>query len=191
MSVIYRPAAAGDAEAIADLHADSWRRFYRGAYADSFLDGDVLTDRRGVWTDRLASRDPLSITLVAEVDDAVAGFVRVALDWDPRWGSLLDNLHVRHDTQRLGVGSGLIVRAARGAAERGMTTALHLFVLEQNTAAQAFYAAHGGSPVERVAVSPPNGVPGRLNGQPYSLCYAWPDARALAPVRPAEPSHGR
>jgi hypothetical protein len=29
-----------------NLHADSWRRHYRGAYADAFLDGDVLADRR-------------------------------------------------------------------------------------------------------------------------------------------------
>ena len=30
-----------DANAIAALHADSWRRHYRGAYSDAFLDGDV------------------------------------------------------------------------------------------------------------------------------------------------------
>jgi hypothetical protein len=30
---------------IALLHADSWRRHHRGAYADSFLDGDVEADR--------------------------------------------------------------------------------------------------------------------------------------------------
>src|SRR6188768_3459087 len=40
-----RPATAGDAGQIAALHADSWRRHYRGAYSDAFLDGDVLTDR--------------------------------------------------------------------------------------------------------------------------------------------------
>jgi ribosomal protein S18 acetylase RimI-like enzyme len=31
----YRQAAASDVVAIARLHADSWRRHYRGAYLDS------------------------------------------------------------------------------------------------------------------------------------------------------------
>ncbi|MBV9411286.1 MAG: GNAT family N-acetyltransferase, partial [Acidimicrobiia bacterium] len=37
-----RVATIDDVEAIAALHADSWRRNYRGAYLDSYLDGDVL-----------------------------------------------------------------------------------------------------------------------------------------------------
>lgn len=39
--LVFRPARATDSEAIAVLHADSWRRHYRGAYSDAFLDGDV------------------------------------------------------------------------------------------------------------------------------------------------------
>ena len=31
-----------DIEAIAALHTDSWRRHYRGAYSDAFLDGDII-----------------------------------------------------------------------------------------------------------------------------------------------------
>jgi hypothetical protein len=40
-SVSFRAAGQDDAHAIAELHADSWRRHYRGAYSDAFLDGDV------------------------------------------------------------------------------------------------------------------------------------------------------
>jgi hypothetical protein len=54
--VDYREATAGDVEAIAALHADSWRRHYRSAYLDSYLDGDVFADLRTVWTDRLTRR---------------------------------------------------------------------------------------------------------------------------------------
>ena len=50
-----RRAGAADAEQIAVLHADSWRRHYRGGYADSFLDGDIVADRRSVWSARLAA----------------------------------------------------------------------------------------------------------------------------------------
>ena len=38
----FRSAEAGDAAAVAGLHADSWRRHYRGAFSDAFLDGDVV-----------------------------------------------------------------------------------------------------------------------------------------------------
>jgi hypothetical protein len=47
-SLRFRPAGPDDAEKVGMLHADSWRRHYRGAYADSFLDGDVVADRRSV-----------------------------------------------------------------------------------------------------------------------------------------------
>ena len=49
-----RAAGARDAEAVAALHADSWRRHYRGAYADSFLDGDVVANRCAVWSGQLS-----------------------------------------------------------------------------------------------------------------------------------------
>lgn len=51
----FRPALATDAAAIAELHADSWRRHYRGAYGDSYLDGDVGADRAAVWHGRFRS----------------------------------------------------------------------------------------------------------------------------------------
>jgi hypothetical protein len=50
--ITFRDASARDIEAIATLHADSWRRHYRGAYLDSFLDGDVVADRLAVWGQR-------------------------------------------------------------------------------------------------------------------------------------------
>ena len=32
----FRPAAPGDADAVAELHADSWQRHYRIAFSDAF-----------------------------------------------------------------------------------------------------------------------------------------------------------
>ncbi len=43
--VVFRFADGRDIKAVAALHADSWRRHYRGAYPDAFLDGDVFADR--------------------------------------------------------------------------------------------------------------------------------------------------
>ena len=50
-----RSVTIGDADDIAALHADSWRRNYRGAYPDSFLDNEVFDDRRDAWR---AAPDP-------------------------------------------------------------------------------------------------------------------------------------
>ncbi|HEY9293367.1 MAG TPA: hypothetical protein VIP98_18990 [Microlunatus sp.] len=69
-----RHADFDDAEQIAALHAVSWQRHYRGAYSDSFLDGDVLSERRAVWTARLAE-PAATVTVLAEDDLGLAGFV--------------------------------------------------------------------------------------------------------------------
>ncbi|GAB4057853.1 GNAT family N-acetyltransferase [Catellatospora paridis] len=174
-----RTASAVDAEVVATLHADSWRRYYRGAFADAFLDGDVVADRLTVWSQRLRSPKPDQVTIVADVDGEPVGFVHLILDDDADWGSFIDNLHVTNTLRRGGIGSSLITRAAQVVAERGTTGGLYLWVLEQNTAAQAFYVAHGGSPVDRAYAGEPGGVPGRLNGRPAKLRMAWPHARDL------------
>ena len=97
-SVSFRAAGQDDAHAIAELHADSWRRHYRGAYSDAFLDGDVAGYLLVVWTDRLRyawqslARPPGGCTLgsggeaVVElvVEDAV--FVTMAADAGPADG---------------------------------------------------------------------------------------------------------
>ncbi|OAH10194.1 GNAT family N-acetyltransferase [Streptomyces jeddahensis] len=181
-SLWFRAAGPDDAERVALLHADSWRRHYRAAYADSFLDGDVVADRRAVWSSRLA--DPaagpaVGLTVVAEDDTGLVGFVHVVFDDDERWGSLVDNLHVTNDRRRTGVGGALLTRAAEAVVERAAGKDMYLWVLEQNTAAQGFYRALGGSQAEVAPVPPPGGVPARLNGRPKMLRIAWSDASAL------------
>ena len=75
--IIIRPSRATDAPQVARLHADSWRRHYRGAYSDLYLDGDVDDDRLAVWTQRLAHDTAERFTLVAERRDSLVGFVHV------------------------------------------------------------------------------------------------------------------
>jgi GNAT superfamily N-acetyltransferase len=175
----FRSATAEDAEQIAILHADSWRRHYRGAYADSFLDGDIVTDRRAVWSSRLATAADTE-TILAEHDNRLVGFAHVAFDADARWGSLVDNLHVLNSRRRSGIGTELLGRAAQAVAECASGNAMYLWVLQQNTDAQQFYRACGATRVETAAVPPPGGDPSRLNGTPSCLRMAWPDASQLS-----------
>lgn len=174
-SLRFRSAGPDDAEQVALLHADSWRRHYRGAYADSFLDGDIAADRRSVWSVRLAEPTGTD-TILAEREDLLVGFIHVAFDHDPRWGSLIDNLHVHHTERRTGIGTQLLAHAARSVTAAATGNAMYLWVLQQNTAAQQFYLASGATNVETAPVPPPGGDPTRLNGTPACLRMVWPDA---------------
>ncbi|MGI8904249.1 MAG: GNAT family N-acetyltransferase [Solirubrobacteraceae bacterium] len=173
----FRPAGLADAEAVASLHADSWRRHYRGAYSDVYLDGDVVGDRLAVWTDRLREPNPQRCTILAEYGGLV-GFANTFFDDDPTWGALLDNLHVAEAHKRRGIGSRLLALTAEAVIRRA-GSGLYLWVLEQNASAQAFYHARGGRRVGRGLVSPPGGIPSRLTGSPAKLRFAWTDPTVL------------
>jgi hypothetical protein len=73
LAVQYREATEQDASDIAMLHAESWRLHYRGAYLDSYLDGDVVTDRLAVWSNRLAPPRLHQYTVVAESGGGAIG----------------------------------------------------------------------------------------------------------------------
>lgn len=93
--VVLRRAKPDDVGAIAALHADSWRRHYRGAYSDEFLDGDVRADRLQVWTERFAADSANTATILAEDDGVLVGFVHLVFDEDREWGSLVDKVASR------------------------------------------------------------------------------------------------
>src|SRR5262245_34825433 len=124
-----RSATAQDSTAIAWLHADSWRRNYRGAYTDTFLDGDVEANRRSVWAERLTEPSVDQRTIVAEIDGGLVGFVHLVCDDDPEWGALVDNLHVIHDRQGQGIGTGLMAAAAQALLDaRSESPRIYLWV---------------------------------------------------------------
>ena len=180
--VRFRSAETGDAAGVARLHADSWRRHYRGAFSDAFLDGDVAGYLLARWAERLSAHDPNARTIVAEIGGDVVGVAHTQLGENPDWGALLDNLHVSYEVKRLGIGTRLMALTAQAVLDPSPASGLYLWVLEQNTAAQAFYTARGGSCVETGAVSPPGGDPARLNGSPRCLRFAWPDPSRLLPT---------
>jgi len=173
-----RLAGSGDAAAIAALHTDSWRRHYRGAYADTSHDGPVEQDRLAVWTQRLGIGEGERFTLAVEKGDWLVGFCHVVLDTDPAWGALVDNLHVVHNRQRDRLGTRLMVEAAR-RVELRPRSALLLWVLEQNSRAQAFYRPLGGARRDSRLVNPPMGRPDHLVGDPIGHRIVWPDPRVL------------
>jgi GNAT superfamily N-acetyltransferase len=187
----FRAARPQDARAIAWLQADSWRRHYRNAFSDAFLDNEAAGYLLSLWTGRLTAPDPRARTILAERDGAVVGLAHTLLDEDVRWGAFLDNLHVAYGLKRQGIGARLLALTGQAVLDRSPSSGLYLWVLEQNSDARAFYAALGGACVERQEVPPPAGDPAHLDGTPMGLRYAWRDLPALLAARTQTATHPR
>jgi len=139
----YREATYADRLAIATLHAQSWRHTYRGAYRDEFLDGPVFDDRRAVWEKRLAEPKANQFVVLAEEQGDLVGFACAYGRDDPRWGTLLDNIHVRPALHRKGIGTALFAQVVAWCREHAADCGLWLWVVGQNHRARCFYERLG------------------------------------------------
>lgn len=168
-----RMARTDDIDAIATLHAQSWRHAYRGIFRDEFLDGDVMSNRLQVWLQRLSYPLSNQLVLVAEYHGEIQGFVCAFGNSDPQWGTFIDNLHVRQDNKRQGIGRTLMQAVAQWSEQNYPGIGLHLEVLAPNTAAQQFYTALGGRPQASWLWQPPGG------GEVENLRFVWSRASSL------------
>jgi GNAT superfamily N-acetyltransferase len=174
----YRVAELADAEAIAQLHARSWRESYRGSFLDSFLDGDLPAERRRVWSERLERPAANQLVLLAEAGAELLGFVCAYGAHDPAWGSFIDNLHVVAEAERHGIGAELMRRAGAWLAARHPDLGVHLRVLEANAPARRFYERLGGRNAETRTMETHGGAIVR------SCCYVWPRPALIAAAPP-------
>lgn len=162
-----RAADAADAPAIARLHAESWRRNYRGIWRDAYLDGPVYADRAEVWHKRLSDPADNQRILLAVDGENLAGFACLYLHDDPVFGTLLDNLHVSYNYQGKGIGAQLIRAAAGIAQAQAPEVPFYLWVLEGNQAARGFYEKSGGVHRETTEAMEPDG------GTSVICRYVW------------------
>lgn len=169
-----RIAHVADAEAIARLHAESWRTAYRGILSDDFLDNVVVENRRALWADRFADLIPQRCTIVIEDDGGgMIGFICVEGSEDSRWGSLIDNLHVAPHRKRAGLGRILMREGSRWLANHHAATPVYLWVFDANTNARRFYERLGATNSETVENATGDGA---IN---LSCRYTWPSPHAL------------
>jgi ribosomal protein S18 acetylase RimI-like enzyme len=173
VGVILRDARPGDAEPIARLHTDSWRRTYRGMMSDEFLDGGALANRQNVWHERLNSGPANQFVCVAEHDGEVGGFICAFADADPSWGSYIDNLHVAYRQQRRGVGRALMGSAGDWLCRVQPDRAVFLWVMEANLAAREFYERLGARNAGTVSLEDPSG------GFAPNCRYVWASPHRL------------
>lgn len=166
-----RPAMAADADEIAALHCESWRDAYADVLDPAYLSGPIEADRRTVWAERLAQPCAKQTVLLAQTPEhAVAGFVCLYRESDPRWGSLIDNLHVRPALRGRQIGERLLRAAVR---ELEPDQPFHLWVFEANAAGIRFYQRLGGLAAERTLDDMPAARRAPI------LRMAWPNAASL------------
>lgn len=171
---LFRDAGPSDWEAIADLHARSWASAYRGILSDSYLDGPLRDERRHAWRDRMVpGGDARTVVVVAEEEGALVALACILGGADPRWGSLIDNLHVAPDRKRSGLGRRALAAALDRLAGPDAAAPLHLMVFETNRPAWAAYESWGGALAGRFETPQPDG---RIHAVRR---YAWPSPEAL------------
>jgi ribosomal protein S18 acetylase RimI-like enzyme len=179
--MIYRQARHGDQAQIAHLHADSWRRTYRGLFTDRFLDHEAEADRLQAWAQRLAFAPANQAVYVAERNGEVHGFICVYGLEDPQWGSLVDNLHIAHSAKRQGLGRNLVAQAFTWLAQHYADTGVYLWVMETNQAARCFYEKLGAKNAGVIDKANPVG-----GGTARNCRYVWASPEHLIGVRDAE-----
>lgn len=145
---VVRPARYNDASAIAQIHVLSWQAAYRGLLPDKLLNQLDIGQRTQQWQDWLQQMPHKSeVAWVISQADTVVGFAccgPVRGDFAPCDGEIYA-IYLLPGQQHRGLGSQLF--AACRQSLTGQALQQHLvWVLRENHAARAFYAAQGGLP---------------------------------------------
>lgn len=135
--MIIRSAGQEDRQAIARLHAASWRDSYSEVIAAHYL-AEIDAHMARHWSEITLAKDDL--LLLAE-GERLLGFL-LARDGEP---AFVNTLHVLPGYRGEGVGAKLMAEAARRLQVRGRQS-LYLDVLTTNHRAIAFYKRLGGIP---------------------------------------------
>lgn len=147
MQALIRPAVADDAEQLGRVHVAAWRSAYTGLVPEAHLDRLDPANNAERHRQMLATASPSEQTLVAQLDDRVAGFVAFGSPRDEMhegWGELRAiNLHP--DFWRQGIGSQLFAAAVDGLIDLGYRHG-YLWVLDGNERALGFYRRVGWPP---------------------------------------------
>jgi ribosomal protein S18 acetylase RimI-like enzyme len=170
-----RIAGPADADAVAAIHAASWRTSYRGILDDEFLDGPLDAYSRDRWRAwfTLIGGPPVHLVLAEQAETPVA-FVCVVHSGG-EFGDLITNLHVLKEARGNGIGRLLLREAARLVRAEG-GQAMHLWVYSSNTEAIRFYDHEGGTPESK---QPHLAADGKMRP---SFRYLWRDLESLLSV---------
>jgi ribosomal protein S18 acetylase RimI-like enzyme len=155
-----RTACSADAEAITEAHIASMCEAYRDLFAAEELARIDARDRADRWREHLTEGS--SITLLAEVDGRITGFVSFGAcrddDVSPEAVGEVMAIYVHPNVWGLGVGEALM-RAALARLRSGGSAEVVLWVIEANRRAIGFYERLGFKPDGSVRLSELLGKP--------------------------------
>ena len=103
----------------------------------------------------LAEESEDSVTLVAVIDEAIAGTVHVSRIDSTEFDAQLNGMHVDPDQTGTGIGSLLMKKAIEFINKRGFER-VELGVIASNSGARRFYETHGWALLREL----PNGIEG-------------------------------
>lgn len=143
----FREATAEDAGLISYIHATSWRGAYRGLIAEDYLNrlpNDYWVPSVRAWLSSgqlyglliLEDSKPVGACLYGRSRDEAYG----------DWGEIV-SLYLLPEVLRQGLGGQLLEEALRQLREDGYDR-FYLWVIDGNTAADAFYRKHGFQPTD-------------------------------------------
>jgi ribosomal protein S18 acetylase RimI-like enzyme len=140
----FRPATPDDADALARVHVDAWRKAYHGLVPDSYLDGMDYNSRAAEFRASLSTHS--EETYVVELQGDVVGFLTIGTcrddDVDPHATSEIWGLYLAPHVWRRGIGRFLLHQAIQMLSSRHFTQTV-LWVFEENDRANRFYEAMG------------------------------------------------
>ena len=171
--ITIRRAAADDAEAIARVRIEGWRRSYKGLVPQGYLDAMSVEASLPMWQRVLETSGDVVSVYVAERDGEVVGFAAGNRLPEPKQGfdSELTAIYLAQDVQRRGLGRRLVGTIAAERAANG-ATGMIVWVLAGNKPARAFYEALGAALVVE--------QPFEWDDMPLvEAGYGWRDLNAL------------
>jgi GNAT superfamily N-acetyltransferase len=136
-------AERADALRIAGLHTQSWQAAYCHILPAAYLHEKVPAEHIAHWENYMAQpAEARGLVLLAECKGALVSFVSAENVVDSSYGTLLDCLHVLAIHQGSGIGKLMIDAARRWTREQNQNL-MHLYVLDANARAIAFYERNG------------------------------------------------
>jgi GNAT superfamily N-acetyltransferase len=142
-AAVVRLAIMDDANEIAKIHILSWQAAYHGLIPDNYLDGMSLESRKKAWEKRIEEGRP---PLLLVTEERVIGFLHFSStrdeDKNPTEVAEVNAMYLSPLEWRQGFGSLLLDSALSEIRKLGFLE-VTLWVMEENTHAQKFYAKMG------------------------------------------------
>ncbi|MCP4470917.1 MAG: GNAT family N-acetyltransferase [Gammaproteobacteria bacterium] len=169
-----RDAEPEDTDAIAALHATSWRKFYKGILPESYLAAEIETERYQFWYRKLADLPGDELVLTARSGGALTGFIWVTRTGEPGYDAVIQALHVNPGRRGSGIGKRLLAGAVRRLLAVGARSVC-LRVFDANKQAIGFYTRLGGIADEK-------GIDDFVGANAPDTRIGWTDLNSLLSI---------